>query len=62
MFASGPNWVGFVMLMLALVFNELYLGMNTWYDLNMSAIIGAVVYLVVGVTLAVWPSPSDERV
>jgi hypothetical protein len=62
MFASGPNWVGFVMLMLALVFNELYLGMNTWYDLNMSAVIGAVVYLVVGVTLAVWPSPSDERV
>jgi len=50
------------MLMLALVFNELYLGMNTWYDLNMSAVIGAVVYLVVGVTLAVWPSPSDERV
>ncbi|MBY0247093.1 MAG: hypothetical protein K2Q17_05440 [Nitrospiraceae bacterium] len=62
MFASGPNWVGFVMLMLALVFNELYLGMNTWYDLNMSAVIGAVVYLVVGVTLAVWPSPNDERV
>ena len=62
MFTSGPNWVGFVMLMLALVFNELYLGMNTWYDLNISAVIGAVVYLVVGVTLAVWPSPSDERV
>ena len=58
---GGLNWVGFVMLMLALVFNELFLGMNTWYDLNMSAVIGAVIYLVIGVTLAVWPSPSDAQ-
>jgi hypothetical protein len=60
MFASGLNWVGFVMLILAFVFNELFLGMNTWYDLNMGAVIGAVVYLAIGVSLALWPNPNDE--
>ena len=60
MFSSVFNWVGFVMLMLALVFNELFLGMNTWYELNAIAVIGAVIYLVVAVSLSLWPSPSDE--
>jgi hypothetical protein len=60
MFASGLNWVGFVMLILAFVFNELFLGMNTWYDLNVGAVIGAVVYLAIGVSLALWPNPNDE--
>lgn len=28
---SFINWIGFVMLILALFLNELFLGMNTWY-------------------------------
>lgn len=60
MFASGLNWVGFVMLMLALIFNELFLGINTWYELNMGAVIVAVMYMVIAVSLSLWPSPSDE--
>lgn len=58
---SGLNWAGLVMLILALLLNELFLGINTWYDLNMGAVIAAVAYLAVGVTLSVWPSPSDDE-
>lgn len=58
---SARNWVGIVMLVLALLFNELFLGINAWYDMNMGAIIAAVVYLIAGVTLSLWPTPSDEQ-
>ena len=54
------NWTGFVMLVLALLLNELFLGMNAWYDLNLGAIVVGIVYLVVGVALSLWPSPQDQ--
>jgi hypothetical protein len=55
------NWVGIVMLFLALIFNELFLGINAWYELNTGAIIAAVIYLIAGVTLSLWPTPSDDQ-
>jgi hypothetical protein len=57
---SFINWVGFVMLVLALVLNEAFLGMTAWYELNLGAIVAAVIYLVVGVSLSLWPSPHDQ--
>jgi hypothetical protein len=54
------NWTGFVMLVLALLLNELFLGMNAWYDLNLGAIVLGIVYLVVGVSLSLWPSRQDQ--
>ncbi len=59
---SFINWIGFVMLVLALFLNELFLGMNAWYDLNMGAIIAGIVYLVVGASLSLWPNASDSTV
>ncbi|MDH4153729.1 MAG: hypothetical protein OEV01_08105 [Nitrospira sp.] len=53
------NWIGFVMLILALLLNELFLGMNAWYELNMGAIIVGIVYLVVGAALTLWPNAGD---
>lgn len=58
---SALNWVGIVMLILALFFNELFLGINAWYELNTGAIIAAIVYLIAGVTLSLWPTPSDDQ-
>ncbi len=58
---SGLNWSGFIMLFLALIFNEMFLGINTWYDMNAGAVIAAVTYLLVGATLSVWPSRYDEE-
>lgn len=58
---SFINWMGFLMLVLALLLNEAFLGITAWYDLNVGAIIGAVVYLVVGVSLTLWPSPHDQN-
>ena len=55
------NWIGFLMLVLALLFNELFLGINAWYDLNVGPIIVAIVYLIIGVSLSLWPSPSDKN-
>lgn len=55
------NWVGIVMLFLALIFNELFLGINAWYELNTGAIIAAIIYLIAGVTLSLWPAPSDDQ-
>ena len=57
---SFINWIGFVMLVLALLLNEAFLGMTAWYELNMLAIIAAVIYMVVGVALSLWPSPHDQ--
>ncbi|HMS82145.1 MAG TPA: hypothetical protein PKD12_00670 [Nitrospira sp.] len=56
---SFINWIGFVMLVLALFLNELFLGMNAWYELNMGAITIGIVYLVVGASLSLWPNASD---
>ena len=56
---SFINWIGFGMLVLALFLNELFLGMNAWYELNLGAIIMGIVYLVVGASLSLWPSASD---
>lgn len=57
---SFINWTGFVMLVLALLLNELFLGINAWYDLHLGAIVGGVVYLVVGAALSMWPNPSNR--
>ncbi len=56
---SFINWIGFVMLVLGLILNELFLGMNAWYELNLGAIIIGIVYLVVGASLSLWPNASD---
>lgn len=54
------NWLGIVMLVLGLLLNELYLGINAWYEINLWAIVAGVVYLVVAVSLSVWPSASNQ--
>ena len=54
------NWIGFLMLFLALLLNELFLGINAWYELNLGAVILAIVYLVVGAALALWPSSRHQ--
>ncbi len=59
---SFVNWIGFVMLVLALILNELFLGMTAWYELNIGAIIIGIVYLVVGTSLSLWPNASDTTV
>lgn len=56
------NWIGFGMLVLGLLLNEAFLGMNAWYDLNLGAIIAGIVYLVVGAALSLWPNASDTTV
>jgi len=58
---SGLNWTGLVMLFLAFLFMELFLGINTWYDMNTGAVIAAVMYLVVGTTLTLWPNQRDDE-
>jgi hypothetical protein len=58
---SGLNWVGLVMLVLAFLFMELFLGINTWYDMNTGAVIAAVAYLLVGTALMLWPNTRDEH-
>jgi hypothetical protein len=54
------NWLGVVMLILGLFLNELYLGINAWYEVNLVAVIAGIVYLVVAVALSVWPSASNQ--
>jgi uncharacterized membrane protein YjfL (UPF0719 family) len=54
------NWLGVVMLVLGLFLNELYLGINAWYEINLGAVVAGVVYLVVAVALSVWPSASNQ--
>lgn len=54
------NWAGVVMLVLGLFLNELYLGINAWYDVNLGAIVAGVVYLVVAIALSVWPSAANQ--
>ena len=56
---SFINWIGFVMLVLVLILNELFFGMNAWYELHLGAIIMGIVYLVVGASLSLWPNASD---
>jgi hypothetical protein len=56
---SFINWIGFAMLVLGLLLNEAFLGMNAWYDLNLGAVIAGIVYLVVGAALSLWPNASD---
>ena len=55
------NWMGFLMLLFAVIFKEIFLGVNAWDDLNLGVIAGAVVYLVVGASLSLWPSVKDQR-
>ena len=59
---SFINWIGFMMLVLGLLLNEAFLGMNAWYDLNLGAVIAGIVYLVVGAALSLWPNASDTTV
>lgn len=59
---SFINWIGFGMLVLGLLLNELFLGMNAWYELNLGAIIAGIVYLVVGASLSLWPNASDSTI
>lgn len=54
------NWLGIVMLVLGLILNELYLGITAWYEVNLGAIIAGVVYLVVAISLSIWPSASNQ--
>lgn len=54
------NWAGVVMLVLGLFLNELFLGINAWYEINLGAIVAGVVYLVVAIALSVWPSAANQ--
>jgi len=49
------------MLFLAFLLMELFLGINTWYDMNTGAVIAAVTYLLVGTTLTLWPNQRDDE-
>jgi len=48
---------------------ELFLGMNTWkamwndtwYEMNMGAVIAAVAYFLIGAALTLWPNTRDEQ-
>ena len=55
------NWIGFVMLLLAFLLNEAFLGINDWYELNIMAVLAGVVWLVVAAALSIWPSHRDQR-
>ncbi|HWG96437.1 MAG TPA: hypothetical protein VN647_05070 [Nitrospira sp.] len=55
------NWIGFVMLLLAFLLNEAFLGINAWYELNIMAVLAGVVWLVVAAALSIWPSHRDQR-
>lgn len=57
---SFINWVGFVMLVLALLLNEAFLGITAWYELHIGAILAGVVWLVVGAALSLWPNRRDR--
>ncbi len=59
---SFLNWIGFAMLVFALLFNEAFLLMNAWYDLDILAVTLGVVFLVVAASLSVWPNLQDQRV
>lgn len=59
---SFINWMGFLMLLIAILLNEIFLGINTWYELNLGATVVAVMYLVVGAFLLLWPSAKDQSV
>ncbi|MBK9308539.1 MAG: hypothetical protein IPM58_15990 [Nitrospira sp.] len=54
------NWLGVAMLVLGLFLNELFLGINAWYEVNLGAIVAGVVYLVVAISLSIWPSASNQ--
>ncbi|MDH4084653.1 MAG: hypothetical protein OEV99_14520 [Nitrospira sp.] len=54
------NWLGMLMLFFGIFLNELYLGINAWYEVNLGAIVAGVVYLVVAIALSVWPSASNQ--
>ncbi|MDH4300893.1 MAG: hypothetical protein OEV51_02355 [Nitrospira sp.] len=54
------NWMGFLMLLLAVIFKEIFLGVNAWNDLNPGVIVGIVAYLVVGASLSLWPSTKGQ--
>ena len=58
---SGLNWTGLVMLIVAFLFMEVFLGINAWYEMNMGAVIAAVSYLLVGTALTLWPNTQDEQ-
>lgn len=57
---SFINWMGFLMLLFAVIFKEIFLGVNAWDDLNLGVIAGVVVYLVVGASLSLWPSAKGQ--
>lgn len=73
---SRLNWIGLAMLISAPLFPvlfpgemELFLGMNTWkamwndtwYEMNMGAVIAAVAYFLIGAALTLWPNTRDEQ-
>lgn len=58
---SFVNWIGFVMLLLAILLNEAFLGINAWYELNIMAVLAGVVWLVVAAALSIWPNRHDQR-
>jgi hypothetical protein len=49
------------MLLLALLLNEAFLGINAWYELNVVAVLLGVTWLVVAAALSVWPNRHDQR-
>ncbi|BFU92813.1 MAG: hypothetical protein NTAFB01_40000 [Nitrospira sp.] len=57
---SFINWVGFVMLLLTLLLNEAFLGINAWYELHLGAILAGVTWLVVAAALSMWPNRHDQ--
>ncbi len=54
------NWLGVAMLVLGLLLNELFLGINAWYEVNLGAIVAGIIYLVAAISLSIWPSAMDQ--
>ena len=53
------NLVGFVMLFLALFFNEVVY-LNVWYDFNFYTVFPAIAYIVIAIWLSLWPGAPQE--
>ena len=57
---SFINWVGFVMLLLALLLNGIPRDKSR-YQLNIMAILAGVTWLVVAAALSMWPNQRDQN-
>ena len=54
------NFIGFLMLLLALFLNEVVY-LNVWYDFNFSVVAPAILYLSIALWLSLWGGPRRQE-